>query len=132
MWVKGIPLHFVVDNENQNKLISAEVMKRLELPTTPHPQPYNIGRLSQGRGIHISHQCFLPYGIKPFKDDVLCVVDQLEVCGVIESSSLLMTSAKIGFFWFSLSTTKCSGIPFTHICEWKRRSFASDSLGSFG
>ena len=64
MWVKGMPLHFVVDNGSQKNLISAEVVKRLELPTTPHPQPYKIGWLSQGRGIRITQQCLLPYGIK--------------------------------------------------------------------
>ena len=43
MWVKGIPLHFVVNNNNQKNLISMEVIKRLDLSTTPHPQPHNIG-----------------------------------------------------------------------------------------
>ena len=37
MWVKGMPLHFVVDNSSQKNLISTEVIKRLELSTTPHP-----------------------------------------------------------------------------------------------
>ena len=46
MWVKGTPLHFIVDNGSQKNLISVEVVKRLKLPTTPHPQPYNIGWLS--------------------------------------------------------------------------------------
>jgi hypothetical protein len=48
MWLKGAPLHFIVDSERQKTLISAEVVKRLEFPTKPHPQPYNIGSLSQG------------------------------------------------------------------------------------
>jgi hypothetical protein len=42
MWVKGTPLHFIVDSESQKNLISAEVVKQLGLSTTPHPQPYNI------------------------------------------------------------------------------------------
>jgi hypothetical protein len=42
MWVKGTPLHFIVDNRSQKNLISAEVIKQLGLLTTPHPQPYNI------------------------------------------------------------------------------------------
>ena len=83
MWVKGMPLHFIVDNDGQKNLISTEVIKRLELPTTPHLQPYNIDWLSQGRGIHITQQCLLPYGIKPFKDEVLCDVAPLEVCNVL-------------------------------------------------
>ena len=42
MWVKGTPLHFIVDNGSQKNLISVEVVKWVKLPTTPHPQPYNI------------------------------------------------------------------------------------------
>jgi hypothetical protein len=42
MWVKGTPLHFIVDSRSQKNLISAEVVKQLGLSTTPHPQPYNI------------------------------------------------------------------------------------------
>jgi hypothetical protein len=48
MWVKGTPLHFIVDSGSQKNLISAEVIKRLALPTMPHPQPYTIGWLHQG------------------------------------------------------------------------------------
>ena len=48
MWVKGMHLHFFVNNNSQKNLISTEVIKRLELLKTPHPQPYNIGWLIQG------------------------------------------------------------------------------------
>jgi len=83
MWVKGTALHFIVDSGSQKNLISSEVVKRLKLPTTPHPQPYNIGWLSQGWDIRVSQQCRLPYSIKPFKDEVLCDVAPLEVCDVL-------------------------------------------------
>jgi hypothetical protein len=46
MWVKETPLHFIVDSGIQKILISAEVIKRLNLTTTSHPQPYTIGWLS--------------------------------------------------------------------------------------
>lgn len=39
MWVKGDSLHFVVDRGIQKNLISAEVIKWLNLPRTPHPHP---------------------------------------------------------------------------------------------
>jgi hypothetical protein len=57
MWVKGTPLHFIVDSGSQKNLISAEVVKRLALPTTLHPQPYTIGWLFQGSDLRISQQC---------------------------------------------------------------------------
>jgi hypothetical protein len=42
MWVKGTLLYLIVDSGSQKILISAEVIKQLDLPTTPHPQPYTI------------------------------------------------------------------------------------------
>jgi len=83
MWVKGTPLHSIVDSGSQKNLISAEVVKRLALPTTPHPQPYTIGWLRKGSDLRVSQQCRLPYGIKPFKDEVLCDVAPLEVSDVL-------------------------------------------------
>jgi hypothetical protein len=83
MWVKGTPLHFIVDNGSQNNLILAEVVKHLKLTTMPHSQPYNIGWLSQGLDLCVSQQCFLHYAIKTFKDEVLCDVAPLEFCDVL-------------------------------------------------
>eukprot|EP00253_Pinus_taeda_P031704 PITA_31704 len=83
MWLKGSPLQFIVDSGSQTNLISAEVMKRLGLPTTAHPQPYTIGWLHQGRVLCVSQQCRLPYKIKPFTDEVLCDIAPLEVCDVL-------------------------------------------------
>jgi hypothetical protein len=54
MWVKGTPLHFIIDSGSQKNLISVEVVKRLSLPTMPHPQPYTIGWLHQGINLRIS------------------------------------------------------------------------------
>jgi hypothetical protein len=83
MWVKGTPLHFIVHSGSQKNLILAEVIKRLDLPTTSYPQPYTIGWLRQGRNLRVNQQCRLSYGIKPFKDEVLCDVSPLEVCDVL-------------------------------------------------
>lgn len=49
----------------------------------PHPQPYNIGCLSQGRDLRINQQCRLPYAIKPFKDEVFCDHSPLEFSDVL-------------------------------------------------
>jgi hypothetical protein len=83
MWVNRALIHFIVDSDSQKNLILVEVVKRLDLPTTLHPQPYTIGWLRQGRDLHVSQQCRLPYGIKPFKDEVLCDISPLEVCDVL-------------------------------------------------
>jgi hypothetical protein len=83
MWVKGAPLHFIIDTGSQKNLISIEFIKRLDLPMTPHSQLYTIGWLHQGRDICINQQCCLPYDINPFKYEVLCYIYPLEVCDVL-------------------------------------------------
>jgi hypothetical protein len=54
MWVKGDPIHFIIDNGSQKNLISEKVIKRLNLLMTPHPQLYTIGWLHQGRDICVN------------------------------------------------------------------------------
>jgi hypothetical protein len=54
MWVKGTPLHFIIDSGIQNNLILVEVVKRLALPTMPDPQPYTIEWLHQGSDLRVS------------------------------------------------------------------------------
>jgi hypothetical protein len=83
MWVKGVPLRFIVDSGTQKNLISTEAVKQLRLSTTLHPQPYNIGWLRQGQDIRVSQQFRLSYVILPFKDEVLCDVAPLDVCDVL-------------------------------------------------
>eukprot|EP00253_Pinus_taeda_P004521 PITA_04521 len=80
MWVKGSPLQFIVNSGSQKNLISAEVVKHLGSLTTTHSQPYTIRWLHQGRDLHVSQQCHLPYNTKPFMDEALCDISPLEVC----------------------------------------------------
>jgi hypothetical protein len=56
MWVKGAPIHFIFDSGSKNNLILVEVFKHLDLPMTPHLQPYTIIWLLQGRDICVSQQ----------------------------------------------------------------------------
>ena len=83
MWVKGTPLHFIVDSGSQKNLILVEVIKKLALPTMLYPQSYTIVWLRQGSDLHVSQHFRLSYDIKPFKYEVLCDVEPLEVCDVI-------------------------------------------------
>jgi hypothetical protein len=48
MWVKGTPLHFIVDSGSQKNLISTSGHQEVEPNNDVHPQPYTISWLSQG------------------------------------------------------------------------------------
>ena len=51
-------------------------------------------------------------------------------CAMVSRPSCFMNSVEMRFFWLPLSTRNCSGEPFTHIYDWKRRSPSSRSSGS--
>ena len=68
-----------MDNGSQKNFIYEYLMKRLSLVTTPHPQPYNIGCMKDGREQRITRQCILTYFINPFEYEVLCDVAPLFV-----------------------------------------------------
>jgi hypothetical protein len=89
MWVKGALLHFIFDSGIQKKLISAEVLKWLDLSMKLHPHPYIICWLRQGRDLRVIQQYHLPYDVNPFKDAVLCDIATLEVCDVILGQTYL-------------------------------------------
>jgi hypothetical protein len=54
IWVKHTSLHFIVDSDIQKKVISVEVVRKLALLKTPHPQLYTILWLCQGIHIHVN------------------------------------------------------------------------------
>ena len=51
-------------------------------------------------------------------------------CAMVGNPNRFMTFAEMRFFWLPLSTMNCSGEPFTHMWEWKRRSSSYESSGS--
>ena len=68
-----------MDNGSQKNFISEDLVKKLGLLTTPHPQPYNIGWMKDGHELRITQQCKLASFIKPFEDEVLCDVEPLSI-----------------------------------------------------
>ena len=68
-----------MDNGSQKNFIFEDLVKKLGLFTTPHPQPYNINWMKDGQELRITRQCKLAYFIKPFEDEVLCDVALLSV-----------------------------------------------------
>jgi hypothetical protein len=53
-------------------------------------------------------------------------------CSVVSRASHLTNSTEMRFFWLPLSMMKWSGVPFIHICEWKRHYPSSSSSRSLG
>jgi len=78
-----------VDNISHKKFFDEDIVKKLGLLTTPHPQPYNINWMKDGQKLRITWQCRLSYFIKPFEDQLLCDVGLLPLTDTLFGKSYL-------------------------------------------
>nr|GEV62317.1 hypothetical protein [Tanacetum cinerariifolium] len=60
------------------------LVMKLNLPTQPHPSPYVIQWLNQGKGIRVSHQVLLSFSIgKSYNDELWCDAIPVDACHVL-------------------------------------------------
>lgn len=73
-----------MDNGSQKNLVSQELVNRLKLITSPHPQPYQLGWVQkEGPRILVSQSCLVTFAIGQFKDTVLCDVSPLDCADLL-------------------------------------------------
>ncbi|OMO52468.1 Retrotransposon gag protein [Corchorus olitorius] len=78
------------DSTSQRNLISQQLVKQLNLKSTPHPEPYPLGWLNKGAELQVTKQCTFKFAInEKFKDEVTCDVVPLDICQVIFGSPYL-------------------------------------------
>ena len=78
-----------MDNGSQNNFFFEDLVKKLGLLTTPHPHPYNISWMKDGKKLRITWQCQLSYFIKPSEDELLCDVAPLPLTDTLFGKSYL-------------------------------------------
>ncbi|GJR50543.1 gag-pol polyprotein [Tanacetum coccineum] len=60
------------------------LVTKLNLSTQPHPSPYVIQWLNQGKGIRVSHRVLLSFSIgKSYNDELWCDVIPMDACHVL-------------------------------------------------
>lgn len=78
------------DTGSQVNLISEEVVKKLNLATTPHPKPYLLGWVCNYAQLQVTKQCKLKFTITAnFVDEVEVDVVPLDICGLVLGSPYL-------------------------------------------
>jgi hypothetical protein len=69
----------IMDNGSQKQLVSQDLANRLNLVTTPYPQPYQLGWVqNDGPRLLVSKRCLVTFSIGQFKYIVLCDVSPLD------------------------------------------------------
>ncbi|GKE20569.1 RNA-directed DNA polymerase [Tanacetum coccineum] len=74
----------IIDGGSCTNVASQTLVTKLNLPTQPHPSPYVIQWLNQGKGIRVSHRVLLSFSIgKSYKDELWCDVIPMDACHVL-------------------------------------------------
>ena len=72
------------DNQSQANPISEDIVKKLNLETTPHPKPYPLGWICENVKLQVTRKCILIFSITAnFLDEVEIDVVLLDICGIL-------------------------------------------------
>lgn len=74
----------VIDGGSCTNVASDTLISKLKLPVEPHPSPYDIQWLNQGKGIQVTNRVLLSFNIgTSYQDKVWCDVIPMDVCHVL-------------------------------------------------
>ncbi|GKA88826.1 gag-pol polyprotein [Tanacetum coccineum] len=74
----------IIDGGSCTNVASQTLVTKLNLITEPHPSPYVIQWLNQGKGIQVTHRTLLSLSIgKSYEDQIWCDVIPMDACHVL-------------------------------------------------
>jgi hypothetical protein len=73
----------IIDSGSTDNLISMEMVEKLELEKTAHPNPYKVSWLQKGHQVMVTKQCLVEFKIGGYRDEVLCDVIPMDVCHIL-------------------------------------------------
>ncbi|GJW54123.1 RNA-directed DNA polymerase [Tanacetum coccineum] len=74
----------IIDGGSCTNVASQTLVSKLNLTTQPHPSPYVIQWLNQGKGIRVSHRILLSLSIgRSYADEIWCDVIPMDACHVL-------------------------------------------------
>jgi hypothetical protein len=73
----------IVDSGSMNNLVSIEMVEKLELETSEHPNPYRVSWLQKGHQVNVTKQCLVEFKIGGYNDKILCDVIPMDVCHLL-------------------------------------------------
>jgi hypothetical protein len=73
----------IIDNGRTDNMVSTEMVEKLEMETTAHPNPYKVSWLKKGYQVMVSRQCNVEFKIGGYKDYILCDGIPMDICHVL-------------------------------------------------
>ena len=73
----------IIDSGSIDKLVSIDMVEKLELETTAHPKPYKVSWLQKGHQIMVTKQCLVEFKIGGYRDEIMFDVIPMDVCHIL-------------------------------------------------
>jgi hypothetical protein len=73
----------IIDNGSNDKLVSTEMVKKLELEKTSHPTLNKVSWLQKVHQVIVTKQFLIEFKIGGYRDEILCDVIPMDVCHVL-------------------------------------------------
>ena len=81
--VEGKVCSLIIDGGSCTNVVSARLVDKLNLKTTPHPKAYKLQWLSEEGELVVDKQILISFSIGRYKDDVICDVVPMEASHVL-------------------------------------------------
>ncbi|OMO50156.1 Integrase, catalytic core [Corchorus capsularis] len=82
-YVNGKPSSVIIDDVSCTNIASVYLVRELQLPTSKHPKPYNLGWFNDREEIRVNKQVLVTLSLGRYKEDVLCDVLLMQACHVL-------------------------------------------------
>jgi hypothetical protein len=69
----------IIDSGSTDKLVSTEMVDKLDLETNAHPNPYKVSWLQKGHQVVVTKHCLVEFKIGGYKDEILRDVIPMDV-----------------------------------------------------
>jgi hypothetical protein len=139
---KRTKIDTLFDMGSQANLVSKDIVKKLDLETTPHPKPYPLGWICHNVKFHVTRRCKLRFSIiANYIDEVDLDFIPLDICGIVFGSPYLYDSRSIfhrhenkyhlfknGVVYIVRAHTKKMNLSLTNVGQMKRLVNASRNL----
>jgi hypothetical protein len=73
----------IIDSGSTDKLVSTEMVEKLELEKNAHPKPYKVSWLQKGHQEMVTKQCLVEFKIGGYRDEILCDIIPMDVCHIL-------------------------------------------------
>jgi hypothetical protein len=81
--VKGKVYKVIVDSGSTNNIASVEMVNKLGLKRSPHPNPYKVSWLSKEQQVVVNEQVNVEFQIGEYKDKIVCDVADMDACHLL-------------------------------------------------